>query len=507
MTRQQILTILIALLTTLTVSAAAHQKGVGCWRGIPKRNITAAARLSAARYATQPNPFIGEKRGLVILAEFPDMQFKAGHDQEKYYNILNTEGYTTTEGFRGSVADYFRDQSAGQFLLTFDVLGPFTTRDSCKYYGANDKDGDDMRAHEMIIEMCQAVDSLVDFTDYDWDGDGEVDEVFVVYAGKGEADGGNINTIWPHMWTLEDAMDKTITLDGVAINTYACANELTGLGKINGIGTFCHEFSHCLGFPDFYDTINGKQYGMGTFDVMDQGSYGGGGFCPPGYSAYEKMVCGWQMPIVLADEDVDVDSIQPMSDNGETYIIYNDDYPDEFYTIENRQAKGWDKSYPASGLLVIHVDYDPYLWEMNYPNAIITDRKAFKEYGYEYGNDHPRVTFFHANNRDISPKLYPYIKNDSLTATSTPAAKLYNENSLGKKVMMGSLLNIHKNDDGTMGFFYRAVNPGLVTAVNETRLSRPAGQAPSAIYSLDGRRVAEPLKKGIYIIDGRKVVR
>jgi hypothetical protein len=334
-----------------------------------------------------------------------------------------------------------------------------------------------------------------------------VDEVFVVYAGKGEADGGTVNSIWPHMWTLEDAKNEKLYLDGVAINTYACANELKGTGKIDGIGTFCHEFSHCMGFPDFYDTLNGKQYGMGDFDVMDQGCYNGNGFCPPGYTAYEKMLCGWQTPIVLADEDVDVDSLQPMSKGGQTYIIYNDANPDEFYTIENRQLNGWDKSYPARGLLVTHVDYDEYLWIYNYPNAIITDEKARSKWDYERGNDHPRVTFFHANNSESYPKLYPYTKNDSLTATSKPSASLYNANSLGEKRLEGAILDIRQNSDGTISFRYRA-HPSTQTAVNPITL-HTLPSTDDTYYTLDGRVAGTSkasLRPGIYVVRGKKVV-
>jgi len=505
MTRLRLLTISTILLLTLCVSAASPHKGVGCWRGKSSQMKTASARLFSNQHSDKPTQFLGKRRGLVILAEFTDQQFKAENSQQKYDKILNAKGYTSSEGFRGSVADYFLDQSNGQFELTFDVVGPFTTHHDYSYYGSNDNEGYDLLPHEMVIEMCQAADDFVDYADYDWDGDGEVDEVFVVYAGKGESDGGKVTTIWPHMWTLDEAMGETITLDGMIINTYACANELDARGALNGIGTFCHEFSHCLGLPDFYSTIGSNESVMGSFDVMDQGLYNGGGFCPPSYTAYEKMVCGWQMPIVLGNEDVYVDGIVPISENGQTYIIYNDAWPDEYYTIENRQTTGWDKSFPASGLLILHVDYDEYLWEYNYPNSVISDSSANHDYELERGNDHERMTFFHANARDLNPKLYPYLQNDSLTATSKPDAILFNDNSMGNRLMQGSILDIHQNDDGTMGFFYRAMNP-ILTAIRTVEVPT----LPRRIYHLDGREASnslESLPHGIYIVDGKKVVR
>lgn len=147
----------------------------------------------------------------------------------------------------------------------------------------------------MVAEACLAADSEVNFADYDWDGDGEVDQVFVLYAGLGEAAGGDDDTVWPHMWNLSSSdYRKSLTLDNVKVDTYACSSEMTkdydtfGYPDIvSGIGTFCHEFSHCLGYPDMYD-MNYKNFGMATWDLMDYGNYNGKGFIPSGYTAYEN---------------------------------------------------------------------------------------------------------------------------------------------------------------------------------------------------------------------------
>ena len=472
--------------------------------------MTAARMLSRQHEDTKAiSPYIGQKRGLVILAEFPETTFKSGHDADKYLMILNEPGYTTSEGFRGSAADYFRDQSGGLFELTFDVVGPYTAAHQESYYGVNDDLGLDLRPEQLTKEMCEAADSEVDFSNYDWDGDGEVDEVFVVYAGKGEADSYGSNAdklIWPHMWTMDESPTGVFVLDGMRINVYACANELRAAGGINGIGTFCHEFSHCLGLPDLYDTVNSGQDGMGNFDVMDQGNYAGSSFCPVGYSAYEKMACGWQVPIVLGNEDVTVDSIQPISLGGDTYIIYNDAQPDEYYMIENRKRYGWDTNYPATGLLITHIDYDKEVWENNIPNSVISLEDAL-ELGYTCGNDHSRVTFFNASNNKRTPQLYPFSKRDSLTATSRPAATLWNVNSQGTKLMQGAIVDIKQHNDGTMAFTYRA--PTTATAITTVSTDGERHQQPT-YYTTDGRAAGtdwQSLRHGVYIVNGRKVVR
>ena len=494
------------LLTIITGAASPRNKGIGCWR-TAKSQQTAMARLASPSQKPRHTCYHGRKRGLIILAEFTNMQFKNEHTPQKYNDILNAEGYTTDEGFRGSVADYFRDQSGGLFEMVFDVVGPYTTKNDYKYYGENDEDGYDLHPEEMIMEMCRAANADVDFADYDWDGDGEVDEVFVIYAGKGEADSNNKNTIWPHMWSLTE-IGKKLKLDGMVINVYACSSELKGDGTIDGIGSICHEFSHCLGLPDFYDTLHGKEFGMSDFDVMDGGCYSGNGFTPVGYTAYEKMVCGWQEPIVLANEDVTVDSLRPMSEQGDTYILYNDAHPDEYYLIENRQKTGWDADYPSRGLMITHVDYDERLWIDNVPNSIYTKEQA-KEEGISGSNDHQRMTIFHADGNDsrwlINNDLYPYTTHDSLTATSKPAATLWNENSEGTKLMQGAILHIKQRKDGTVAFQYRAKQPiaDAIVAVRTPRSDRK-------VYTLDGRvagTAVESLRRGIYIVDGKKVVR
>lgn len=486
----------LSQMAAMSRRTAARQSAAGT-------RLTQQRRTSSQRYA-----YLGKQKGLVILVEFNDTKFSSDHNRSKFNDILNKEGYTTSEGFQGSVADYFKAQSSGQFELTFDVLGPVQLSNNAKYYGENDDMGYDKRPDEMIVEACKSIDSQVNFRDYDWDGDGWVEEVFVVYAGKGEADGGSATTIWPHMDVLEN-YHKTLTLDGVSISTYACANELTSKGSINGIGTFCHEFSHCLGYPDFYDTINDKTFGMSSFDLMDTGCYNGNGFIPSGYSAYEKWMAGWEELTELADEDVTVDALKPVSEGGSGYIIYNDGHPDEYYIVENRQLTNWDAALPGRGLMITHVDYDEDIWYWNIPNALLDESSEYVvTYGYP-ANDHMRFTIMHADNNErrtisgLAHDLYPYLQNDSLTATSKPAATFYNATKQGDKLMHGAILDIAQKSNRTISFNYRA--PVVDTGISELQANSPQA---AVVYDLLGRRLASGRQqKGLFIINGKKIIR
>ena len=408
------------------------------------------------RKAQASNVFQGTKKGLIILVQFTDSKFKSGHDLALYKRIANDENYSGNN-FRGSIKDYFKVQSHGQFELDFDVAGICQLQHPYAYYGKNSNDND-VRAGQMVAEACLwAHEQGFDFSKYDWNGDGEVDQVFVLYAGHGEASyDKDPDTIWPHMHYLSASdYGKALSLDGVTVDTYACSSELNGDGNLDGIGTFCHEFSHCMGFPDLYDTSYAGWFGMGDFDLMCSGSYNGDSKCPAGYSAYEKAECGWLTLKDMTDveKETSIAGVQPMSADGDAYVIKNKGHEDEYYILENRQKTGWDSYLPASGLMITHVDYDADIWDWNMPN---TSGKYEDANGNTKTNDHQRLTIFRAGKStdeygDASD-LYPYGSNNSLTKTSSPASTLYNTNSDGSKYMHVAIKDIAIAADGTASF-------------------------------------------------------
>ena len=473
----------------------------------------ANAKKASQRIATNSNTgkFQGQRHGLIILVNFADSKFntsKFGPTQTLYSRIANEANYGENN-FKGSISDYFKAQSGGQFLLDFDVAGPVTLPNGYSYYGQNDDYGYDKRPKEMVKEACQAVDGSVDFSKYDWDGDGEVEEVFVVYAGNGEHDTTNQpNLIWPHMDNLANYKEQ-LTLDGVTINTYACASELNSDKTLSGIGTFCHEFSHCMGFPDMYDTASdGNNFGMGSWDLMDYGSYNGDGYVPAGYSGYEKMACGWTTPIEL-DKPMTVNGMERLADMGQTYIIYNKGNRNEYYILENRQQSGFDKYLPGSGLLIERVDYDKDIWEWNAVNT--TNGGYYPEGSYTPSyNDHQRITIFHANNieDDDNNATYPYASLDSLTDSSQPAATVWNANADGTYLMHCRVYGITQNADGTVAFSFGWAD-GNATGTNDSILFKETFDKCTGTGGNDGKfsgnmafSVFEPDNDGWKHIDG-----
>ena len=393
--------------------------------------------------------YIGSKRGLIIMAQFQDRKFQPEHTAEYYRHVANDENFSSDEGYVGSIRDYFHAQSNGKFTLNFDIVGPVDLKNNMAYYGKNDSYGSDTNVRAMVIEAVDAAEKqLGSFDEYDWFGDGYVDQVFVIYAGLCEAETGIDDLIWPHRSQLA----YSISRGGKRIQVYACASEQQinndGTEKVMGIGVFCHEFSHCLGLADLYDTGSSGNYGMSWWDIMDIGDNLADKFVPCNYSGFERNYCGWLDPIVLTD-DVDVKDIRPISEGGTYYVVYNDAHKDEFYTIEYRKPTGWDRHFNYSGLLISHVDFNKNIWANNKVNC--TDATTT--------NDHERFSVFCADNKqllyDQSNNFYPANGNTWLSDKSTPAAILYHPNSAGEYFMNKPITRIRVEDDGTMSFRFR----------------------------------------------------
>ena len=398
-----------------------------------------AARAQALRRAGQPiNATTGKHRGLVILIEFKDEKLATPDAQKAFDRFFNEEGYNEN-GNAGSVRDYFLKQSYGQLEINFDVVGPYACNGSLEHYGAPEGKEADVRPTEMVMEAIDAAAKEIDFTPYDWDDDGEVDQIFLICAGYDQAEGADAKYIWPHEWKLS-AQGISRTYNGKILNTYGVSTELWGNKNSNpektmaGIGTACHEFSHCLGLPDMYDT-SGNNFGMGSWDVMCQGNYNNDSHTPAGYTAYERWFSGWLEPTELKAM-TRISGMKPIATDPECYVLYNDADHDEFYLLESRQKVEFDKAVPGHGLLVVHVDYSAPSWKSN---AVNTDPKR------------QRVTIIPADGTasyyNQAGDAFPgTVNNTSLTNYTEPAATLYRENVDGRLLLSKPIDNITENE-------------------------------------------------------------
>lgn len=403
-------------------------------------------------------PHKGEARGLVIMVQFNDKTFIPENTKEKINDMLNKPGYNEGK-FKGSAYDYFTSQSKNRFKPGFDVYGPVTMDYGYKFYGQNDSNGNDISPHIMVREACEKLDGEIDFGKYDNNNDGYVDLVYIIYAGYGENSGADENTIWPHSSMLQERYGIEINLDGKKIDSYACSCELNGnevqATETAGIGVFCHEFSHCLGLYDMYDTngmLGGNGKGFGKYSIMDQGCYNNGGFVPCSFTALERMQAGWLTPDEL-DDKFGLMTLEDINSSNEAYIIYNPDNRNEYFLFENRQKNGWDEYIPGSGMMISHINYDEEKWESNSINT---------EDGKEGAVLIPANNVFYTSPEN---HLYPTESNSSFTDTSSPASVFSDGTPVGKPITGIKEVN------GTITFTYMDVPLEKPVALEATAIN------------------------------------
>jgi len=315
----------------------------------------------------------------VIMVQYQDVQFKAENDEAGFADFFNGTNYSHA-GATGSVKKYFADQSFGLYVPEFDVIGVVTLDGNRRDYGANDGEGEDISAEQMVANACNLAEDMADFTKYDMDGDGRLDAVVIVYAGQGEqADNHQEEAIWPHYDDLETtfALDYLVQLDGKTVAKYCAVPELQNAQYRDGIGTLIHEFAHILGLPNFCTTDGGTQKTLGDYDVMDHGSYNNKSRTPAAMSAYERFYLGWVEPILL-DDKMNV-RLGDLNTTGDCAIITADGQsnlnglspdPREFYILENRQQSGWDAYIPGHGLMLTKIDFVKNKWESDEVNNV-----------------------------------------------------------------------------------------------------------------------------------------
>lgn len=483
--------IIVLLLLVISASAGDNIKLRSCNTG---KNMKHAITRGAEQKPVKN--LIGSKRQLVVLASFADKQFQESNPLLLWNRIFNEVGFS--EGrFCGSVHDYFYDQSYGKFQVQFDLLHVNLASNRKKYASTVT---DDENSKYLIYDIVDSLNSRggIDWAPYDWDNDGNIEQLIVIYAGKGQNHGGDSETIWPHYCFLTqhtDGQPKTVSSGGrnYQIDEYCCIQEIDGNNEYGSFGTICHEYSHCFCLPDiYYGSISYLQH----WDLMDMGNYNEGGFRPCNYSAQERMLTGW-IDIQELSAPTEISHMAALSEKPEAYLVRNNDYTNEYFVIENRQKKGWDASLPGSGVVIFHIDYNEAIW---------------KEYGSFINDDKNKIyryLIIPANNDSSSSAEkdwgYPYESNDSLTNLSTPASTLWHENIDNTKYMSKPIRHI-KIENELASFSFMADTPSSVITASSEAVRQ------EAVYDLYGRKInTGEMKAGIYIIrynngENKKVV-
>ncbi len=454
-------------------------------------------------------PHKGEPHALVILVNFADTTFSLSNPKASFEQYLNAEDHpedvvsgfvNESRNYKGVTA-YFNDMSKGQFKPHFDVVGPVTLSKASAVYGAGTNDRMDL----LIPEACKLVDDSVDFTKYDLNNDGNVDLVYIIYAGHSASVTGNpTSCIWPKSGTGSYG-----TYDGKRVVRYGVNNELNGRYTaankfINGIGLFIHEFSHTMGLPDLYATSgssgeNADNQGMEYWSVMDGGEYVFSGRCPTAYTAWEREVFGWMNIDTLSDTThVDLPTIDKA--DGKAYKILNDADPSgrEYVVLQNIQLAGWNQKLPGHGLLAYRVKYSR--------DVVSTGDRPNDEKGK------PQIVVLAADGtlgaatKYTTEKAYYADMAGDTYPGSTATDSIHAFTMMDGSELVRPILNI-KEDTGVVSFDYLGVKNVVPDGIKHIDNAGKT-QGDGRYYTLDGRLAgtsAASLPKGIYIVNRQKV--
>lgn len=438
---------------------------------VEKAASARAARMRGRTPGMRYSVSAGTVRVPVLLVAFKNLSFT--YTKEDFDAMLNSRGYSVN-GSTGSARDYFRDQFLGRVEFEFDVSDIITLSNSYSYYGRNDNidaAGSDIRVGRMVYDACSGADSSVDFSEYDNDNDGELDAVIVIFAGGDEAAGAGADHIWSKSGFLKDESNLSLTCDGVDVNCYACTSEMLSDGSSDdsmaNIGTFCHEFCHTLGLPDFYDRNGLSEALWGRTSIMDKGNSNNEGRTPPNFNAIERHVLGLTAPDTLCAGEY---TLPPVNSSGQ-YLYSPTGTEGEYFLFECREAAGWDAYIGGSGMLIYHIDSsynyvysaracDRWLMSGTYANTV-NSHKSHQCADLLEADPTVEYSGTETSDADLQRIFFPYGDNDSFSPASDPAFESWSGEASGMSVTE------IKHESGSVSFLVYENEYSLLPSVDE----------------------------------------
>jgi immune inhibitor A len=324
------------------------------------------------------------KNMLCILVRFTD---KANITGASYFDTLVYINQV------GSVRHYYNEVSFNQLdIVTVDLpstIGWKLAPQAYSYY-VNGEHGLNYYSYprncqKLVEDAVDAVDAVVDFSNYDNDSDGYVDGLMVVHTGRGAELTHSVNDIWSHKWSINPRLK-----DGKYIYTYSMMPEYWYVAADMTLGVFCHELGHVFGLPDLYDT-DYTSNGVGKWSIMASGSWNGSlGSSPAHFDAWSRLQLGFATSTNVTSTMYGA-SIPDVETSGTIYRLWTSGAASsEYFLVENRRKTGYDTALPGEGLLIWHIDdtestndNEWYPGHTGYGNYLVALMQADNNWGLE----------------------------------------------------------------------------------------------------------------------------
>ncbi|MCH5180624.1 MAG: immune inhibitor A [Erysipelotrichales bacterium] len=344
----------------------------------------------------------GKIKALVLPIEFSDYPCSAA-SLAKYggcngirADIKSTLFGKSEETTWESLSSFYKKSSYGKLNITGDVADWYRPELSAAQYALrliddpNNNTGVSDEILDLAVEAYRKTHTKKEMDEFDSDGDGYIDAVYVIYTVPARTRIGKIDTsdlFWAYaywsnahsdikdnkpeelpvpytyFWASVSFMyeDMKLTEDGEYVE-YRDEN-----GKyVPDAHTFIHETGHLMGLQDYYsyDAQSGlDDFGAaGAIDMMDNNV--------GDHNAYSKMLYGWTEPYYITESTTI--TLKPFYSSGDFVLLnvnWNGSMFDEYLLIEYYRPEGLNEydskhhfagNYPLvfqePGVKVYHID-------------------------------------------------------------------------------------------------------------------------------------------------------
>jgi len=387
-------------------------------------------------------PSLGDVKVLVFAVDFPD--YTSLSSPVSINEIDTAFNGSSSELTYESLQSYYLKSSYDQLEITADVYGFYRASHNASYY-ENEYEklyatdpytgdwlyGDDEVTYpdsDIIFEVMEYYDDVIDYSDYDSNGDGYIDGIYIIYNHPVSYTSGS--DLW---WAYEDVYIYEDTLfDNVEPYYFVWSGAeffVEGDDNLNA-RTVIHETGHLLGLEDYYDyddSDNLNSGGLGGADMMDN-AYGD-------HNAFSKLLLGWIHPWVVT-ESMTVD-ISSFAESGDVILFtkqWNGTIFDEylllsFYTPTGLNEEDQDWLFTTSGVIIYHISArlgnnpaQDYYVSVFYNNNTETTRKLIKIIEADMDRDIDNYSL--AENTDL------FQEGDSLGGTVYSTYRWYDNSAL-----------------------------------------------------------------------------